>query len=43
VRTLYQEREKILSGYYENNMINEKTFKESMQRFLKPYFDKKET
>ena len=26
VRTLYQEREKILSGYYEKNMINERTF-----------------
>jgi hypothetical protein len=39
VRVLYQEREKILSDYYKKNMIDAETFKKSMGRFLKHYFD----
>jgi hypothetical protein len=39
VRVLYQEREKILSDYYKKNMIDAETFKNSMGRFLKHYFD----
>lgn len=43
VRTLYREREELLSEYYEKNMINGETFRKSMESFLRPYFEKKET
>lgn len=43
IRTLYQEREKILSSYYEKRVIKRETFRKSMESFLQPYFEGKKT